>query len=133
MTRVKLDTIKLREIFKSHPEVRLVYLFGSQATEKTGPLSDHDFAVFLDDKISNQQMFDIKFMLQDKLSRELKTDKIDIVILNLTQGPELKYNIIKNGKLIYEIEPYRLILEPRILNSYFDFIYSLRKYNLTKA
>ena len=31
------------------------------------------------------------------------------------------YTIIREGKLIYEREPYKVILEPRILNEYFDF------------
>lgn len=78
-------------------------------------------------------MFDIKFDLFDRLSRLLKTDKADIVILNLAESPELKYNIIKDGKVIYEEEPFRVLLEPKILNEYFDFHYMLTKYNLTQA
>jgi len=132
MTKNKLNSEKLQEIFQSYPDVKLVYLFGSQATKNTGPLSDYDFAVYFDNKLGKKEMFDIKFMLQDKLGQKLKTDNIDIVILNLTQSPELKYNIIKNGKLVYETEPYCLIVEPKILNSYFDFVYLLRKHNLTK-
>jgi len=53
-------------------------------------------------------------------------------MLNLIEGPELKYNIIKEGKLIYEKEPYKVLIEPRILNEYFDFRMSLLRYNLTK-
>ncbi len=132
MAENKLNSEKLQEIFQSYPDVKLVYLFGSQATKNTGPLSDYDFAVYFDNKLGKKEMFDIKFMLQDKLGQKLKTDNIDIVILNLTQSPELKYNIIKNGKLVYETEPYCLIVEPKILNSYFDFVYLLRKHNLTK-
>ena len=133
MVENKLNLENLQKIFQLYPEIKLVYLFGSQVTKNTGPLSDYDFAVYFDDKLNKKEIFEIKFLLHDKLSRELKTDNLDIVILNLTQGPELKYNIIKNGKLIYEIEPYCVIVEPKILNSYFDFIYSLRKNNLTKA
>jgi hypothetical protein len=71
-------------------------------------------------------------MLMDEISRLQNTDKIDIVILNLTESPELKYQIIKYGKLIYEQGPYQLLLEPRILNEYFDFQMLLERYNLTK-
>ncbi len=124
---------ELENLFQSHPEVKLVYLFGSQATGNTGPLSDYDFALYLDPEMAEPDMFDLKFIIQDKLSRKLKTDKVDLIILNLTRSPELKYNIIKDGRLIFQTEPYRVIVEPKILNIYFDFIYSLRKYNLTKG
>jgi len=129
----QLDSARLREIFKSYPEVRLVYVFGSQAVGNTGPLSDYDLAVFLDERAGTRHIFDVRFELQDRLSCALQTDKLDVVILNLTQGPEFQYDVIKNGQLIYEVEPYRLIVEPTILNTYFDFIYSLRKHDLTRA
>jgi hypothetical protein len=58
---------------------------------------------------------------------------IDIVILNLARSPELKYQIINGGRLIYEKEPFKVLIEPRILNEYFDFQKMLLKYNLTEA
>jgi predicted nucleotidyltransferase len=122
----------LREIFKSYPSIKVVYLFGSKALDNEGPLSDYDFAVYFDGK-DTKRMFDLKLELLDRLSRFLRTDKIDIVILNTTEGPELKYQIIKEGKVIYEEEPYRILIEPKILNEYFDFHYMLSKYGLTKA
>jgi uncharacterized protein len=122
----------LKEIFKIYPEIKVVYLFGSRALDTDGPLSDYDFAIYFDGK-DTRKMFDIKLELLDRLSRCLSTDKIDIVILNTTEGPELKYQIIKEGKVIYEEQPYRILIEPRILNEYFDFHYMLSKYGLTKA
>ncbi len=131
---IKENTIKdIIKIFESYSKVKLVYLFGSQVKGDIGPLSDYDFAIYFEDEIKKEEMYDLRFLIQDKLSLYFKTDKIDIVILNTTESPELKYNIIKDGKIIYEIEPYRIIVEPKILNSYFDFIYFLRKYNLTKS
>ena len=47
--------------------------------------------------------------------------------------PELKYNIISQGVLLFERGPHRIVVEPKILNEYFDFVYLLRKYKLTKA
>jgi len=128
-----LESIKnLNSLFLKYPQVKLVYLFGSQASQKTGPLSDYDFAFYLEEK-DKKKLFDLKLDLISSLSRILKTDNIDVVILNEVESPELKYNIIKEGKLIYEIEPYRLLVEPRILNDYFDFHYLLLRFNLTKA
>lgn len=123
---------KLESIFHSHPEVKLAYFFGSKATGKDGPLSDYDFAVYVDEN-DKKKIFDIRFALMDKISRLFQTDQLDVVMLNVTESPELKYNIIAQGRLIYEKEPFRLIVEPRILNEYFDFRHFLLKYHLTKA
>lgn len=123
---------ELQKIFELYPKIKLVYLFGSRARKEEGPLSDYDFAIYLDER-NQKKMFSLKLDLRDKISRLLKTDKTDVVIINSSEGPELKYNIIKDGELIFEKEPFRVIVEPRILNEYFDFMTTLRKYNLTKA
>lgn len=130
MDKAKIEALK--NIFNSSPEIKLAYIFGSRVNGQEGPLSDYDFAVYFDlrDKI---RMSDIRFELLGKLSRELKTDKIDLIILNMTESPELKYNIIKDGRLIYEEEPYKVIFEPRVLNEYFDFRSMLLRHGLTKA
>lgn len=128
--------VKLKEnlinIFKSHPEVKLAYFFGSKAKNNGGPLSDYDFAVYFDES-DKRKMYDVKFKLLDELSRFLKTDKVDVVILNLTESSELKYNIIKDGIALVEEEPFKVILEPKIFNEYFDFRLMLLKHKLTKA
>ncbi len=130
MDKTKIEALK--SIFKSYSEVKLAYIFGSRVNGEAGPLSDYDFAVYFDlkDKI---RMTDIRFQLSDRLSREFKTDKIDIVVLNMTESPELKYNIIKDGRVIYEEEPYKVLFEPRVLNEYFDFRAMLLRHGLTKA
>lgn len=127
----KINYVKLKPIFKLFSEIKLVYLFGSRAAGKQGPLSDYDFAIYLDSG-DKRKMLDIKLSLYHLLGRALKTDKIDVVIFNLTGQSELKYNIINEGKIIYEIEPYRLSLEPRVLNEYFDFRAGLLRHKLTK-
>lgn len=132
-----IDKEKLNKIFEKFPAIKLVYFFGSMASGQAGPLSDYDFAVYFDlkksDEKDREQMFDIKFKLMDELSRVLKTDKVDVAILNLAEEPEFRYNVIKNGKLIYDQEPFRVLIEPKILNEYFDFRYFMQKYDLTKA
>lgn len=123
---------KLTNIFRQFPKIKLVYFFGSRATSRPGPLSDYDFAVYLDEK-DKVKMLDLKCKLLDTLSRFLKTDKVDVVIFNLTETPELKYNIIKEGKILLAKEPYKALIEPMILNEYFDFRIMLKRYNLTAA
>ena len=119
-------------IFESHPEVKLVYLFGSTVRGNRGPMSDYDFAIFLDKK-DKKEIARIQFQLMDELSRFLGTDKVDVVVLDSSKSPELKYNILQEGKLIFEREPFRVIVEPRILNEYFDFHLSLKRHGLTRA
>lgn len=123
---------KLTAIFNSRPEIKLVYFFGSKASGSDGPLSDYDFAVFLSEK-NKLKRFDIKFELMKELSRTLGTDAVDVAILNDTESPEFKYGVIKEGKLIFEREPYRVLIEPQILNEYFDFMQIIRRYGLTRA
>lgn len=121
----------LLNVFQLYPQVKLAYFFGSRAKGKESALSDYDFAVYLDEKDAKKR-FEIKLNLMTKLSKIFGTDDVDVVVLNDAESPELKYSIIKEGRLIYEEEPYKVVIEPRIFNEYFDFIYGLRKYNLTK-
>lgn len=122
---------KIREIAEKY-QLKLVYLFGSQVTGKTGPLSDYDFAVYLDEK-DPKKRFDVRLKLISEVSEIFKTDKVDICVLNDIEGPELKYNIIKEGIVIFEKEPFKIIVEPKIITEYIDFHSSLLRYNLTKA
>lgn len=123
---------QIKSIFENYPAIKLGYFFGSKATHRDGPLSDYDFAVYVDKK-DKKEMFELRLILMDKLGNLLKTDKVDVVILNMVEGPELKFNIIKKGKLIFEREPYKIIVEPKILNEYFDFRDLLLKFGLTKS
>lgn len=121
----------LCEIFKLYPAVKLVYLFGSRASGKVGPLSDYDFAVYLDEK-DPQKRFDLRLDLLAKITTKLKTDDVDLCVLNDLYSPGFKYHIVKDGKVIYEKEPFKLFVEPKILNDFFDFRQSLIKHKLTK-
>lgn len=127
-----LNIKALEAIFKQYPQVKLVYFFGSRASGKAGPLSDYDFAVFLDEE-GAQKRFKTRIEILIKLSEVLKTDEVDLIVLNDAKSPELKFSIIKDGKMIYEKEPYKILLEPKVLNEYFDFMDGLRRYGLTKS
>lgn len=123
---------KLEDFFKHYPEIKLVYFFGSRAVDQGGPVSDYDFAFYADEPDS-KKIFDLKLKLMDNLSRAFGTDKVDVVALNIVESPELKYHIISEGELIYEKEPFRVLVEPRILSVYFDFRDFLLRHNLTRA
>ena len=123
---------KLEPVFKLYPQVKLVYFFGSKARGNGGPLSDYDFAIYLDESDAKRR-FEIRLELMAKLSMCLKTDDVDVCVVNDIDAPELKYNIVQEGKIIYEEEPFKVLIEPHIFHDYFDFIYGLRKYGLTKV
>ena len=126
------DLENLQRIFESYSQIKLVYLFGSTARGDRGPMSDYDFAVFLGNKDS-REVTRIRFELMDKLSRALNTENTDVVMLDVARSPELKYNILQEGQLIFEREPFRVIYEPAVLNEYFDFTAMLQKHGLTRA
>ncbi len=125
----KEQEAKIKAIITSHPEIKLAYLFGSQATGNTGPMSDYDFAIYIEPK----EMYKLQYPLIGELCSALKTNAVDVTLLNDPGSPELKYAIISEGIILYEEEPYRLLLEPLILNDYFDFRDGLRKYGLTQT
>ncbi len=79
--------------------VKLAYLFGSVAEGKEGKLSDVDLAVFLDESLSKKERFNLQLKLMSELTSILKTDRIDLTVMN--NAPLLlKYNIIKHGKIL---------------------------------
>ena len=112
---------QLNNLFSLHKEIKLVYLFGSHAKNKTSPLSDYDFAMYFDQNIDINHMKELVLGLITEISSIIKSEKIDLVLLNQPISPLLKFNILKEGKLIYQQLPYRLIVEPAIYNEYFDF------------
>lgn len=121
---------KSHAIFAGQASVGIAYLYGSRARGDTHGRSDYDFAVYLVES-DPVKRGDIRAYLISELTEKLETDNVDVVVLNDLESPELKYNIIREGEVMFEREPYRVLIEPRILNEYFDFLYLLRKYNLT--
>jgi len=65
-------------------DVEAVYLFGSRALDTSGPLSDYDFGVLMNQK-NNKRGGEVYDQIYDLLSphcpRTLENDVIDIVFL----------------------------------------------------
>ena len=97
-------------------EVKFAYVFGSCARGDTGPLSDVDMAVFLDSRVES---FDFRLRLMEALSRALGTERFDLVILN-DASPVLRYEVIREGRVIKEIKSSRVEFETRTLAEYLD-------------
>jgi len=116
----------VRAVFASTDPVQLAYLFGSQVTGKTGPLSDVDVAVLveasgLDDPTA------CRARLAHEIGTVLETGAVDLVLLN--QVPvELAYRVIAQGKRVYEKSPaVRVEYEAYVLGRYGDYLPVLRR------
>lgn len=71
----------------------------------------------------------ISFTIQAKLSAALKTDAVDIVVLNNIDEPSFAFDIINKGKVIVDKDPAeRFLYEARVLNRYLDWQYFLKRH-----
>ena len=90
-------TIRLKNFFKDKPEVIAVYIFGSQATDKTGGSSDVDIGILLDTSERAAQI-EKRNQYMVELANILRKE-IHPVILN-SAGEELMRQIFAKGKCI---------------------------------
>jgi hypothetical protein len=103
---------------ENQAEVQFAYLFGGLAAGRRGPLSDIDLAVYLGDR---NRLSRIKMELLNNLFDLLRTEEIDLVILNTAPLP-LAYRIIKNKRILVDRDPFlRHRYESLIIREYLDF------------
>ncbi|HOV22276.1 MAG TPA: nucleotidyltransferase domain-containing protein [bacterium] len=108
---------KLEEEIKSDEDVIFFYLFGSYGKNKISPLSDIDFAFYLKEGID---YFDKKEELIEIINTVLKTDEVDVVILNEI-SPSFFKEILKTRKIILSKDANKRIeFELRKLREFFD-------------
>jgi len=114
-----LDLLPRAEAYlRKNPKVIFAYLFGGLTKGKPLPLSDVDIAVYLSD---NTEYNEEKLEILGKLTQILKTDEIDLVILNKAPLP-LKARIIKNKRILADKDRFlRHRFESLTLRQYFDF------------
>ncbi len=95
----------------------LVIAFGSQITGRATALSDFDFGVFAEKKLSLSERSDMSDYIAKKLN--INEDKIDLVDL-ASASPLLKFQVAREGKLI-EGEQYDLVrFKVRAFKEYVD-------------
>jgi predicted nucleotidyltransferase len=117
----KLGELKdiLSQVLSESQNVLFAYLFGSHITGMITESSDMDVAVYLDKKHAD---IDDYLSLHSALSRALKTDKIDLVILNNTNNLILLDSIVRHGILVIDKDKDRREeFELRVLHSAIDF------------
>ncbi len=111
---------KLVDFLSKLEHVRLAYLFGSVAKGKAGKLSDVDIAVLLDESLNKKQRFDLQLELISDISEILRTDKIDLVVID--EAPlSLKFEIIKaNFPLFIRDRMEKIDFEQMVMSRYLD-------------
>ncbi|MBU1166926.1 nucleotidyltransferase domain-containing protein [Patescibacteria group bacterium] len=96
----KKEETQIQNILKKEG-VEFAYLFGSQAKGKANEFSDFDFAVFLNDKSKSKNYLELRLSFMAKLSK-LLGHEVDVIVLNNKKlSSLLKFNIIKDGKVVY--------------------------------
>ncbi|MCL4440171.1 MAG: nucleotidyltransferase domain-containing protein [Firmicutes bacterium] len=111
------------EKLSSDSDIASLYLFGSYAEGKQNINSDIDLAVLLVMEFPADRYFDKKLDLLALAVSALKTDEVDLVILN--QAPAaLIYQVFCKGKLLWvnkEQKNWRASFQARAYDRYFDF------------
>jgi len=90
----------LIEQIEKDRDIVALYAFGSLAAADLKPLSDLDFGILVSGKLDKQKRFDKHLDLIGKFNDVLKTEEVDLVMMN--DAPmRFSHNIIKSGKLLY--------------------------------
>jgi len=82
-----------------YPQVRVAYLFGSQARGQAGPLSDVDVAVLLDENLTPAEAQDLQLRLMTDLADALGRDDVDVIVLNYA-SLVLCHQVLKSGRIL---------------------------------
>lgn len=108
----------LEPLLAGDSRIVFAYLFGGLASGRQRPLSDVDIAVYLD---SSDEKAEVKLDIIGSLSDTLKTDEIDLVILN-DAPTSLIGRILRRKRLIVDKQPFlRHTFESLVLRQFFDF------------
>lgn len=115
---------KLKECLRANEGVVAVYIFGSMATGSFTKYSDIDLAVLMKEPFTPKNVL----LLSARVSLILKTDKIDLLVLN-TAPVFLSFRVLKEGKLLfcYNEDVLASFIESSLRN-YFDFGYQLKEF-----
>ena len=106
-----------KKVLLKDTNVIFAYLFGG-LVRGAAPLSDVDIAVYLKDEIDAPEF---RLGLFDELTDSLKTDELDLVVLN-TAPLSLAGRILMNKKVLVDKEPFtRHLYESLTLRKFLDF------------
>jgi uncharacterized protein len=122
---------RVAETLAPRSEVLEAYVFGSVARGQAGPLSDIDVAVRLDPAALERPLaFGLDSDLAADLMRALKTDRVDLVVLN--RAPPLLYHrVLRDGiRVLSRDLRATTVREAQAISRYCDFAPQLAKIEL---
>ncbi|MBM3700796.1 MAG: nucleotidyltransferase domain-containing protein [Actinobacteria bacterium] len=127
----KIDNIipELKSYFIKRKEIIFAYIFGSLVQKTANKLSDIDIAILINEEDVDEKDYRYGYQAEilTDLMQELKTDKVDLVILN-SAGILIKHRVIYFGKLIYcTDEKERVKFQVETVNKYMDYKMLRRK------
>ena len=112
-----IDEAALARVFDRYPVI-VAYLFGSQASGLTTPLSDVDIAILLEPNVPSPGT--VQAHLISDLMLVFQRSDVDVVVLN-TATPLLKERAISRGRLLYcRDDLARVRFEVATRREYFD-------------
>ena len=118
---------QLRQVFE-RAGVIAAYLFGSHARGQAHTLSDVDVAVLFAEETPGNARFDSVLRLVFELERALGAGRVDVVDME-DVAIMLRYQILRDGRLIYCTDPKRRArFYARSMSLYFDFLPSRKLY-----
>jgi len=110
----------LNGILQKRDEFRVVYLFGSLARGIISNFSDIDIGVLLNEDFVKESAYGYRADLTAELISLLRTDKIDLVVLNHAP-PLLAHRVVRDGIVLHcKDESERIAFEVRMLNRFLD-------------
>jgi hypothetical protein len=118
----KIDDDALRRLSEALDKDGVVsaMLIGSQARGEAGPLSDIDVAVWHEPDLDRDQRWDLQMDLIGAAGEALKTNEVDLVMLN-EAPPLFQHRAIRDAvRLVERDHAQRVRFETRALLEYFD-------------
>jgi len=104
------------QVWCQNQPISLCILFGSQATGKTHAHSDVDLAVWPTESLTSAQKLQWVTDLQGLLDKD-----VSLVIVTPDLDPVLGFEIVKNGRLLYQQNPELWLKErSRLWHAYND-------------
>jgi uncharacterized protein len=93
-------TSVLTDFLMCQPDVRLAYLFGSQAQGRPHALSDVDVALLLAEHLSPLEQSRARLRLLGELMALLRREDVDLVVLNQA-SLLLRHRVLRDGRLLF--------------------------------
>jgi len=121
---VEMDLLALRDVAAAHPEVRVMYLFGSQADARTHPHSDVDIGLAVDASLVSQFERTTGKVYEIEMANEFGVvlGRHDVEVVTLHRVSPLFASRVIRGKCVFAVtEDERARIEERVILQWCDF------------